>query len=71
LDNINASSMTFSITSYVRSPRDVTAVKSEILFDILARLRAANLPLSTPTSMVVRTLGPLGEDSPAAPSQGG
>ena len=71
LDNINASSMTFSITSYVRSPRDVTAVKSDILFDILARLRTANLPLSTPQSMVVRTLGPLGEDSPAAPSQAG
>ena len=70
LDNINASSMTFSITSYVRSPRDVTAVKSDILFDILARLRTANLPLSTPTSMVVRNLGPLGEDSPAVPFQG-
>ena len=69
LDNINASSMTFSITSYVRSPRDVTAVKSDLLFDILARLREAQLPLSTPQSMVVRTLGPLGEDSPAAPSQ--
>ncbi|BFI96463.1 MAG: DUF3772 domain-containing protein [Rhodanobacter sp.] len=67
LDNINASSMTFSITSYVRSPRDVGAVKSDILFDILARLRAANLPLSTPTSMLVRNLGPLGEDSPVAP----
>lgn len=69
LDNINASSMTFSMTSYVRSPRDVGAVKSDILFDILARLRAASLPLSTPTSMVVRNLGPLGEDSPAAPFQ--
>ena len=69
LDNINASSMTFSITSYVRSPRDVGAVKSDILFDLLARLREANLPLSTPQSMVVRTLGPLGEDSPAVPSQ--
>ncbi|MBD8874037.1 DUF3772 domain-containing protein [Rhodanobacter sp. DHB23] len=68
LDKIDASSMTFSITSYVRSPRDVAAVKSDVLFDILARLRAANLPLSTPTSMVVRNLGPLGEDSPAAPS---
>ncbi|MBD8879595.1 mechanosensitive ion channel family protein [Rhodanobacter sp. 7MK24] len=70
LDNINASSMTFSITSYVRSPRDVAAVKSDMLFEILARLRTENLPLSTPTSMVVRNLGPLGEDSPAAPSSG-
>ncbi len=69
LDNINASSMTFSIVSYVRSPRDVAAVKSDILFDILRRLREAQLPLSTPQSMVVRTLGPLGEDSPAVPSQ--
>jgi len=69
LDNINASSMTFSITSYVHSPRDVGSVKSDILFDILQRLREAQLPLSTPQSMVVRTLGPLGEDSPAAPFQ--
>ena len=69
LDNLNASSMTFSMTCYVHSPREVGAVKSDILFDILARLRAANLPLSTPQSMVVRTLGPLGEDSPVVPSQ--
>ena len=70
LDKIDASSMTFSIIAYVHSPRDVAGVKSDILFDILARLRAASLPLSTPTSMVVRNLGPLGEDSQAAPSQG-
>jgi small-conductance mechanosensitive channel len=69
LDNLNASSMTFSMTCYVHSPREVGAVKSDILFDALARLRAANLPLSTPQSMMVRTLGPLGEDSPVVPSQ--
>jgi potassium-dependent mechanosensitive channel len=69
LDDINTSSMNFTATAYVRSPRDASAVKSDILFDILERLRAAQLPLSSPQSMVVRTLGPLGEDSPAAPFQ--
>jgi potassium-dependent mechanosensitive channel len=69
LDDINSSSMNFTATAYVRSPRDASAVKSDILFDILERLRAAQLPLSSPQSMVLRTLGPLGEDSPAAPSQ--
>lgn len=69
LDDINTSAMNFTATAYVRSPRDASAVKSDILFDILERLRAAQLPLSSPQSMVVRTLGPLGEDSPAAPFQ--
>ncbi len=59
--------MTFTGVAYVRSPRDASAVKSDLLFDILARLAKAQLPLSTPQSMIVRNLGPLGEDSPAAP----
>lgn len=61
LDDINASAMTFSIVAYVRSPRDVSGVKSDLLFDILKRLDAANLPLSTPQSMLVRTLRDDGE----------
>ena len=56
LDDISVSAMTFSIVAYVRSPREVSGVKSDLLFDILKRLGAANLPLSTPQSMLVRRL---------------
>jgi small-conductance mechanosensitive channel len=56
LEDVSASAMTFSAVAYVRSPRDVAGVKSDLLFDILKRLAAANLPLSTPQSMLVRTL---------------
>lgn len=69
LDDITTSAMTFSGVAYVRSPRDAGAVKSALLFDVLARLAKAQLPLSVPQSMIVRNLGPLGEDSPAAPGQ--
>ncbi|GAB2576077.1 mechanosensitive ion channel family protein [Dyella jejuensis] len=69
LDDVTSSAMTFTGVAYVRSPRDASAVKSDLLFDMLARLDKAQLPLSTPQSMIVRNLGPLGEDSPAAPGQ--
>ncbi|GLQ90009.1 DUF3772 domain-containing protein [Dyella flagellata] len=69
LDDVTPTAMTFSGVAYVRSPREASAVKSALFFDILARLAKAQLPLSTPQSMIVRNLGPLGEDSPAAPGQ--
>ena len=69
LDDVTSSAMNFSGVAYVRSPRDASAVKSDLLFDMLARLEKAQLPLSTPQSMIVRNLGPLGEDSPVAPEQ--
>jgi small-conductance mechanosensitive channel len=69
LDDVNNTAMTFTGVAYVRSPREASAVKSDLLFDILARLAKAQLPLSSPQSMIVRNLGPLGEDSPAAPGQ--
>ena len=64
LDDITSSAMSFSGVAYVRSPREASGVKSELLFDLLARLEKAQLPLSTPQSMIVRNLGPLGEDAP-------
>ncbi|QRN52091.1 DUF3772 domain-containing protein [Dyella caseinilytica] len=67
LDDVTSSAMTFSGVAYVHSPRDASAVKSDLLFEMLSRLEKAQLPLSTPQSMIVRNLGPLGEDSPAAP----
>ena len=68
LDDVTSSAMTFSGVAFVRSPRDASAVKSDLLFEMLSRLEKAQLPLSTPQSMIVRNLGPLGEDSPAAPA---
>ncbi|MGC1549408.1 MAG: mechanosensitive ion channel domain-containing protein, partial [Rhodanobacter sp.] len=67
LDDITTASMNFTATAYVRSPRDASSVKSDMLFDILERLRVAQLPLSSPQSMVLHTVGSLGEDSPAVP----
>jgi potassium-dependent mechanosensitive channel len=64
LDDITSSAMSFSGVAYVHSPREASGVKSELLFDLLARLEKAQLPLSTPQSMIVRNLGPLGEDAP-------
>jgi potassium-dependent mechanosensitive channel len=67
LDDITSSAMTFTGVAYVHSPREASGVKSNLLFEMLSRLEKAQLPLSTPQSMIVRNLGPLGEDSPAAP----
>jgi potassium efflux system protein len=56
LENLDAGAMTFACIAYVNSPRDVGNVKSDVLFEMLERLRAARLPLTSPQSMVVRTL---------------
>jgi small-conductance mechanosensitive channel len=64
LDSIDSGSMMFVCTAYVSNPRDGGMVKSDLLFEILDRLRQANLPLTTPQDMVVRTMHP--EGSPPA-----
>lgn len=59
LENLDAGSMTFNCVAYVGSPRDVAGVKSELLFEILERLRVARLPLIR--AQLIRTLPPLAE----------
>lgn len=56
LENIDAAAMTFNCVAYVKSPRDASNVKSDLLFELLDRLRKAKIPMSSPQSMVVRTL---------------
>jgi len=56
LDSIDAGSMMFVCTAYVSNPREASAVKSDLLFEIIDRLRKADQPLSTPQDMVVRTM---------------
>jgi len=61
LENVAAGAMTFNCVAYVGSPREVGGVKSDLLFEILERLRSEKLPMSSPQSMLVRTLPPLDE----------
>jgi small-conductance mechanosensitive channel len=60
LDGLDAGSMSFNCVAYVSSPRDTGGVKSELLFELLQRLRDARLPLVR--AQLVRTLPPLAED---------
>ena len=64
LSGIDANSMTFSCTAYVNSPRDVGSVKSDLLFELLDRLRKAGLQLARTQSMLVRTLPLPGDAEP-------
>ena len=42
-----------SVTGNVSSPRQVGSVKSDLLFDILTRLRKEGIMLSTPQTMII------------------
>jgi potassium efflux system protein len=53
LDQLDASGMVFVATGYVRSPRDAGHTKSDLLFEILQRLRDAGLSMSSPQAMVI------------------
>jgi len=61
LENLDAGSMTFSCIAYVVSPRDVSNVKSDVLFEMLDRLRDAKMPMTSPQSMIVRNLPAVSE----------
>ncbi|ULU24237.1 DUF3772 domain-containing protein [Dyella terrae] len=65
LDSIDSGSMMFVCTAYVSNPRDSGTVKSDLLFEIIDRLRKADQPLSTPQDMVVRTMHPDPATAPA------
>ncbi|WP_267220692.1 DUF3772 domain-containing protein [Dyella silvae] len=67
LDSVDSGSMMFVCTAYVSNPREASTVKSDLLFEIIDRLRQADLPLTTPQDMVVRTMPPEG-NSPVSPS---
>ncbi|MBX9445618.1 DUF3772 domain-containing protein [Dickeya chrysanthemi] len=47
--------MVLSVTGYVSSPRMVASAKSDLLFDIIKRLRADNIPLAVPQKMVLES----------------
>lgn len=54
LDSVDGSALIFFVTAYIASPRNAGGIRSELLIDILARLRAADIALSTPQEISVR-----------------
>lgn len=60
LASLDDGAMTFNCVAYVNGPRDASGVKSDLLFEILERLRAARLPLIR--AQLIRTLPPLAEE---------
>ncbi|MFC5437682.1 DUF3772 domain-containing protein [Rhodanobacter umsongensis] len=62
LESLNGGAMSFNCIAYVNSPREVGAVKSDLLFELIERLRVAKLPMTSPQSMVLRRLPPLGDN---------
>ncbi len=72
LDGIDRTAMMFVATCYVGSPRDVGNVKSDLLFDIIARLRGADIPLLRPQDLVLRSGGAMPEmPGPPGPTAAG
>jgi small-conductance mechanosensitive channel len=61
LESLDAGAMTFACVAYVNNPRVAGGIKSDVLFEMLERLRAAKLPMTSPQSMVVRTLPAVAE----------
>jgi len=53
LDGIDGSNLVFNASGYVSSPRAAYGVRSDLLFDVLERLREAGLSLGKPPTMLV------------------
>lgn len=59
LDGIESGKLVFNATAYVGSPRMSYGVRSDVLFEVLKRLREAKLPMSNPSTMVLREVAPV------------
>jgi small-conductance mechanosensitive channel len=55
LDGIENESLIFVAVAYIANPRAAGKVRSDLLFDILARLRGERIALSTPHQIKLRT----------------
>ncbi|MGJ7495656.1 DUF3772 domain-containing protein [Variovorax sp. RT4R15] len=73
LEGIEGGTLIFQAIAYVPSPRLAGGVRSDLLFEILDALQAADLPLSVPTMLVApggaTPMATPGESPPAAPLQ--
>jgi potassium efflux system protein len=59
LDSIDGSSLIFLITAYINSPRGASGARSELLIEILSRLREEGIALITPQDINIATRKPL------------
>jgi small-conductance mechanosensitive channel len=62
--------ITLSVTGYVGSPRIAANTRSELLFEILKRLRAAGISLSVPQSLRLENMPPFGQEPERALAAG-
>ncbi|RZL01766.1 MAG: mechanosensitive ion channel family protein [Rubrivivax sp.] len=53
LDGIDGGNLVFNATGFVSSPRAAYGVRSDLLFDVLERLREVELPLGKPPTMLL------------------
>ena len=51
LDGIEGGMLVFIAIAYIANPRQTAAVRSDLLFDVLARLRAERIAMSAPYSV--------------------
>ena len=67
LDGIEGGLLNFVATAYIGNPRQSGSVRSELLFDILARLRAERIALATPYQVTLHapTDAPIAEKASA------
>ncbi|MEP7097760.1 MAG: DUF3772 domain-containing protein [Dokdonella sp.] len=68
LDGVEGMALIFIAIAYIANPRQAGSVRSDLLFDILARLRAEQIALSTPYSVKLDALPRWGGDEAGAPS---
>jgi potassium efflux system protein len=54
LDGIDGANLLFNATGFVGSPRVVAGVRSSLLFDVLRRLREANITLAAAPTVLIR-----------------
>jgi small-conductance mechanosensitive channel len=54
LDGIDGANLLFNATGFVASPRAVAGVRSGLLFDVLRRLREANITLAAAPTVLIR-----------------
>ncbi|GAA0724781.1 DUF3772 domain-containing protein [Dokdonella soli] len=54
LDGIEGTSLVFVVIAYIANPRQSATVRSDLLFDILARLRAERIAMSSPFDVKLR-----------------
>ena len=67
LDGIDSAGMVFNATAFVDSPRAAYGVRSALLFEVLRRLRAADISLLKPAGLVLREAPDQALEPPPAP----